>query len=311
MPSASGGGTAIAAGVWAWSLHASPVAGCAAEDEPAATADEFGSPVGCDLSRYTLREYQLPGAGAQVRMLEGRFVFADGAGVCTWPAAHCMLSFLGPTGLRDESEAPTPPGPPSRISSKPWHGRRVIELGCGCGLVSLALAHWGATVVGIDSNRAALTLAAANAARNLEDGARPHFLDVDWNDRRACASLREKFGPFDAIVVSDGVLVAPPSGAMWRFECGDDMVSPPGPLLDATAALGGGDTEVILAVVDRASDVAETARELLDRRHFLELVSPPRRVCAGASAVAMVFHFRWTQEAGLGGEVVRKLWSAM
>lgn len=49
----------------------------------------------------------------------------------------------------------------------PWRGRRVLDLGCGCGVIGLALAHAGANVIASDINADA----AANAAANARDNA--------------------------------------------------------------------------------------------------------------------------------------------
>merc|ERR1711879_1093637 len=98
---------------------------------------------------------------------------------------------------------------------------------------------------------------------------------------------------------------------MWRqSNVAEDMVSPPGPLLDATRELGCGGAEVVLVVVDRAGDVAETARALLDRRRWLHMISTPREIavvkddrrsCDNGSDALTVFHFRWKEQLGLGG----------
>lgn len=45
-------------------------------------------------------------------------------------------------------------------------GRRVVELGCGSGLASIAAAKGGASVIAVDTNPEAVRLARANARRN-------------------------------------------------------------------------------------------------------------------------------------------------
>jgi predicted nicotinamide N-methyase len=52
------------------------------------------------------------------------------------------------------------------IGSQPLPGRRVLELGCGLGLASVAAAAAGATVLAVDRSPEATTFAAVNAARN-------------------------------------------------------------------------------------------------------------------------------------------------
>ncbi len=55
---------------------------------------------------------------------------------------------------------------PRAIAARPLAGRRVLELGCGLGLVSVTAALAGAEVLAVDRSPEATTFAAANAARN-------------------------------------------------------------------------------------------------------------------------------------------------
>merc|ERR1712008_260086 len=203
---------------------------------------------------------------------------------------------------------------PLEVSQSTWRGCRVLELGCGCGYLGIVLARWGAKVLATDGDSGALALADANATlHNKNESMQLQLRALDWTDLAACAQLRKDAGPFDAIVISDGVLVVPPSGPMWH-QAGDAerMVSLPGPLLDATRLLGHPNAEVILAVVDRVGDVQETARALLDRRHWLEIVGFPRDLLADdGSTKVTIFHFRWKHRPDIGSEVTRKLWSNM
>jgi predicted nicotinamide N-methyase len=52
------------------------------------------------------------------------------------------------------------------IATRPLAGRRVLELGCGLGLVSVTAALAGATVLAVDRSPEATAFAAVNAARN-------------------------------------------------------------------------------------------------------------------------------------------------
>ena len=75
-------------------------------------------------------------------------------------------------------------------------GRRVVELGCGLAVPSIAAARAGAEVLAIDANLEALTLVARNAAAN---GVRVETAILDWAEpddllRRA---------PFDLVLAAD------------------------------------------------------------------------------------------------------------
>src|ERR671914_3107454 len=52
------------------------------------------------------------------------------------------------------------------IASRPLAGLRVLELGCGLGLVSVTAALAGATVLAVDRSPEAIRFTAINAARN-------------------------------------------------------------------------------------------------------------------------------------------------
>jgi predicted nicotinamide N-methyase len=52
------------------------------------------------------------------------------------------------------------------LAARPLAGRRVLELGCGLGLVGVTAAWAGASVLVVDRSPEAVTFAAANAARN-------------------------------------------------------------------------------------------------------------------------------------------------
>jgi predicted nicotinamide N-methyase len=52
------------------------------------------------------------------------------------------------------------------VIGQPLTGRRLLELGCGLGLVSVAAAVAGASVLAVDRSPEATTFTAANAARN-------------------------------------------------------------------------------------------------------------------------------------------------
>jgi predicted nicotinamide N-methyase len=75
-------------------------------------------------------------------------------------------------------------------------GARVVELGCGLALPSLAAARAGAHVLATDACPEALRLVVRNAAAN---GVRVETAVVDWGDPR---ELVER-APFDVVLAAD------------------------------------------------------------------------------------------------------------
>ena len=74
---------------------------------------------------------------------------------------------------------------------RPLQGLRVLDVGCGAGLASEALARAGAEVTGLDAAREALDAARAHAAAG-----RP---DIDYRDGRPEDLLAAGGGRFDAV----------------------------------------------------------------------------------------------------------------
>ena len=87
----------------------------------------------------------------------------------------------------------------------PGRGRKLLELGCGIGLVSLAAASAGFRVLATDYYADALEFTAANAERNGLDRVDTRL--VDW--RKLPADL----GSFDVVAASD-VLYELPQAAL-------------------------------------------------------------------------------------------------
>ncbi|HEX3998066.1 MAG TPA: methyltransferase domain-containing protein [Pirellulales bacterium] len=88
-----------------------------------------------------------------------------------------------------------------RIAAEKGRGRRLLELGCGLGLVTLAAIRAGFEVVATDYYDEALAFTEANALRN--GLATPATRLVDW--RRFPAGL----GRFDLVVASDVLFEKP------------------------------------------------------------------------------------------------------
>jgi predicted nicotinamide N-methyase len=92
------------------------------------------------------------------------------------------------------------------LDSEELRGRRVVELGCGLGVPSLAAALGGAEVIATDGDIDALSLVRRNAEAN---GVEVEAAAVDWADPD---ELVER-GPFDFVLASD-VLYERPGVAM-------------------------------------------------------------------------------------------------
>lgn len=75
-------------------------------------------------------------------------------------------------------------------------GLRVVELGCGLGVPSLAAARAGATVLATDGCPEALDLVARNAREN---GLEVDTAHVDWDATEDLAAR----GPFDLVLAAD------------------------------------------------------------------------------------------------------------
>jgi predicted nicotinamide N-methyase len=82
------------------------------------------------------------------------------------------------------------------LSELDLSGRRVVELGCGLGVPSVAAARAGATVLATDMDPDALQLAARNAAEN---GLELETMVVKWESPDELVGR----GPFDLVLGTD------------------------------------------------------------------------------------------------------------
>jgi predicted nicotinamide N-methyase len=82
------------------------------------------------------------------------------------------------------------------LDSRALDGLRVVELGCGLGVPSIAAARAGATVLATDASPEALTLLARNAQAN---GMRIETATLDWTRPDQLLSR----APFDLVLAAD------------------------------------------------------------------------------------------------------------
>lgn len=112
---------------------------------------------------------------------------SPGFGHKIWPSAHALVAHLA---TRDDLA-----------------GKRVVELGCGVGLVGLGAAALGAHTVVTDRDAHVLSQAAANAELNQSTldkaGGSAVTFRLDWRNGAALQKLLHLHGPFDLIVASD------------------------------------------------------------------------------------------------------------
>jgi predicted nicotinamide N-methyase len=122
----------------------------------------------------------------------------NSTGGIVWETAYLLATFLEG---RPETDLPAP-------------GSAVLELGAGCGLLGLVLAHRGAHVVCSEAPETLPVLARnvkANQAAVAAAGGRVQAQQLRWEASEDCGALHG--APFDAVVGTDTVfsarLVAP------------------------------------------------------------------------------------------------------
>ncbi|HEX5869079.1 MAG TPA: methyltransferase domain-containing protein [Longimicrobium sp.] len=116
-----------------------------------------------------------------------------------WPSARALARHLLENGSAKVRECES-----AKVDDGGWAGVRVLELGCGVALPSLALAGLGADVLATDWYDDALRFARANAARN---GLAPlRTAALDWRQPRG------GWG-YDLVIAAD-VLYEPRNGPL-------------------------------------------------------------------------------------------------
>jgi predicted nicotinamide N-methyase len=93
------------------------------------------------------------------------------------------------------------------LADVPMRGLRVVELGCGLAVPSLAAARAGATVLATDGDDVALELAERNARAN---GLEIETAEVEWDSPDA---LLER-APFDLVLAADVLYERPGVAAL-------------------------------------------------------------------------------------------------
>ncbi|ETW01822.1 hypothetical protein, variant, partial [Aphanomyces invadans] len=110
-----------------------------------------------------------------------------GTGSAVWHAAEAMLQLMKN---------------PAYISM--LHGRKVLELGAGTGMNSIAAALLNATVVATDKDPDALALIQTNLDANQHLlPSRPPIRSLVWGNQESIQAIKDEFGLFDVILGSD------------------------------------------------------------------------------------------------------------
>jgi predicted nicotinamide N-methyase len=144
-------------------------------------------------------------------------------------------------------------------------GKRVIELGCGLGVPSIAAARRGASVLATDGSPDAVVFAAHNLAVNDLTG---DVARVDWREPDALAGG----GPWDVVLAADVLYLRHNVELLLRLL--PRLVAPDGVVLLADPSRTGGRDFLAAA---RASFALESRADPLRERVNVHTLRPGRR----------------------------------
>jgi len=137
------------------------------------------------LDELVTQSIDLPGGGLRVLQPADAAELPD-AGAVEWAPIAPYWAVLWRSGVALARE----------LAGVPLRGLRVVELGCGLAVPSLAAARAGATVIATDADPEALELVAHNARAN---GVAVETLRLDWSEPHALLAR----APFDVVLASD------------------------------------------------------------------------------------------------------------
>ncbi len=140
-------------------------------------------------------------------------------GATVWNSSYAILRFLeskfqteldtgGNQGSCDSSKMQLP-SLFEQMGSSPewWQGKRVLDLSAGLGLVGLALAQLGASVVLTDIGTDQIDVLRRNASLNGLNESQVHCQLLAWGDMPALQALIQNYGPFDVVFAVDLVYI--------------------------------------------------------------------------------------------------------
>jgi len=158
------------------------------------------------------------------------------------------------------------------VAGEDMRGRRVLELGCGLGLPSIAAAQAGAYVTATDWSAHAVRAAAANAAMN---GVQVRTVVADWNDPGALVDQ----GPWDLVLAADVLYERPKARTLLDLlpRLADTvMLAEPG-RAPAQAFFDGTGAHWHLTEVSTREDPRVTVHRLRRRQEGMEPAATGRR----------------------------------
>ena len=155
---------------------------------------------------------------------------------------------------------------PARGQEAALPGRRVVELGCGLAVPSLAAARAGAQVLATDADPEALELVARNAELNDVEVDTAVF---DWTSTAAADELAAR-GPFDLVLAADVLYERPTVARMLSLL---PRLAPLVWLADPSRPT----CDVFLEQAGERDWAIETTERGVINLHRLRLATPPGR----------------------------------
>jgi predicted nicotinamide N-methyase len=140
------------------------------------------------LYELVTQSIDLPGGELRVLQPEEAAELPD-AGAVEWAPLAPYWAVLWRSGVALARDA----------DDETLRGKRVVELGCGLAVPSLAAARAGATVLATDAEPDAVELVARNGELN---GVELDAAVVDWTSAAATKQLAGR-GPFDLVLAAD------------------------------------------------------------------------------------------------------------
>lgn len=127
----------------------------------------------------------------------------NSCGGIVWESAFCLTKYLESAGA---------------FARWGRRAKRVLELGCGCGLIGLVAARAGAMTVMTDVKEVAFGACARNVERNAEtkafgDHAPPTIKALDWENEDELNEVIA-LGPYDVVLGTDVVFSVKLVGAL-------------------------------------------------------------------------------------------------